>query len=85
MWQLSYYKLELQNGVGITNQGKICPKLGQYLQIRAIIANWCITTSTEDILVLHNGVNGDTQDIGNELNNSNSKFYIGECVELNKF
>ena len=33
----------LQIGAAITNQGKIYYKLGQVLQIRAIITNWGIT------------------------------------------
>ena len=42
----SYYKLGqplLQNKVAITKRGKIYYKLGQVLQIRAIITNWGIT------------------------------------------
>ena len=43
---LLYYKLGetlLQNRADITNWGKIYYKLGQVLQIRAIITNWRIT------------------------------------------
>ena len=42
----SYYKLGqplLQNKAAITNRGKICYKLRQVVQIRAIITNWSIT------------------------------------------
>ena len=42
----SYYKLGqplLQNRAAIKNWGKIYYKLGQVLQIRAIITNWDIT------------------------------------------
>ena len=44
----SYYKLGqplLQNRAAITNCGKMYYKLGQVLQIRAIITNWGITTN----------------------------------------
>ena len=47
--QLRYCKLGqvlLQIGAAITNWGKIYYKLGQVLQIRAIIRNWGITTIT---------------------------------------
>ena len=43
---LFYYKLGqtlLQNRAAITNWGKMYYKLGQILQIRAIITNWDIT------------------------------------------
>ena len=43
---LFYYKLGqtlLQNRAAITNWGKIYYKLGQVLQIRAVITNWAIT------------------------------------------
>ena len=43
----SYYKLGqplLQNRAAITNCGKMYYKLGQVLQIRAIITNWDITS-----------------------------------------
>ena len=47
--QLRYCKLGqvlLQIGAAITNWDKIYYKLGQVLQIRAIIRNWGITTIT---------------------------------------
>ena len=43
----SYYKLGqplLQNRAAITNFGKMYYKLGQVLQIKAIITNWDITS-----------------------------------------
>ena len=43
-----YYKLRqplLQNSAAIINWGKIYYELGQVLQIRTIIKNWCITPS----------------------------------------
>ena len=50
--QLHYCKLGqplLQNRVAITKWGKIYYKLGQVLQIRAIIANWDITPAGSSI------------------------------------
>ena len=48
----SYYKLRhplLENMAAITNWVKMYYKLGQELQIRAIITNWCIKTKSQRI------------------------------------